>query len=463
MKLNYKQTLFCGFAFFGICAFWQLYDNIVPLILKFDFGIGDTRAGWIITLGNLSTMFLLPLFGGLSDKTRTPLGKRMPYILCGTLLGAAALTLLPILSEQQNLPLFLVFLLIAIVAMGMYRSPAVSLMPDITPKPLRSKANAIINLMGTVGALVVLIWVSLQMKTQYYVDCTLSGASVAVAGSAVTTYFCSGCQVEHLLSKETADTFLLRLEHESFIPLFVFTALLMLGCLCILICTVKEKKLSYNRMRLEEQYGLSDAPLLKQNSKAERLPSGVRKSLILLLFAVSLCCMSYNAITIAFSKYVVWYWNLPGGGFANCLMVSLVAGAVANIPIGMFSEKIGRRRMLLYSTVLMGTMFAILFCFRSYHPIVYGLFAFVGIAWAAFNVNAYPMVVEICHGSEIGTYTGIYSVCLTSGRILSPVITGYLLAFSYQTLFPYAAVMAFGSSALLLFVKHGDSERPVIG
>lgn len=459
MKLNYKQTIFCGFAFSGICAFWQLYDSVIPLILKFDFDIGDSAAGLIITLGNLSTVFLLPLFGSISDRTRTPFGKRMPYITCGTLIAAAAFAALPMASENKNLPMFLFFLWISIVAMGVYRSPAVSLMPDITPKPLRSKANAIINLMGTVGALAVLVLISKLMKTWYYVDCTISGASDTVSGSSILQYFCSGCNTEHILSEETRNKYVLRLEHESFLPLFVLTAIIMTVCLCVLVITVREKKLNEETAAIDSDDGVSDAA--ERRSYHKGLQPGEGKSLVLLLLAVSFCCISYNAITIAFSKYVALYWRLPNGGFANCLMVSLAAGTVANIPLGMFSEKIGRKKMLLCSTLLIGVMFGAVFCFRSYHPAVNVLFAFVGIAWAAFNINAYPMAVETCKGSDIGKYTGLYSLCLTSGRILSPVITGYILTVSYRSLFLYAAMMAFLSFAILLFVKHGNSEMSI--
>ena len=151
MKLNYKRTLLVGLAFLSICAFWQLYDNVVPLILKNTFDIPDDIAGVIMALDNVLALFLLPLFGKLSDRTHTRLGRRMPYILGGTLAAVVLMNLLPVADAARSLWLFVVALGLLLLAMGVYRSPAVALMPDVTPKPLRSKGNAIINLMGTLG------------------------------------------------------------------------------------------------------------------------------------------------------------------------------------------------------------------------------------------------------------------------------------------------------------------------
>jgi MFS family permease len=151
MRLNYKRTFFVGLAFFSICAFWQMYDNIIPLMLKNTFGLGETVTGVLMALDNVLALFLLPLFGTLSDKTDTPLGKRTPFIIGGTAVAVVSMTLLPIANQAGSITLFLIFLGIVLVAMGSYRSPAVALMPDLTPKPLRSKANSIINLMGAIG------------------------------------------------------------------------------------------------------------------------------------------------------------------------------------------------------------------------------------------------------------------------------------------------------------------------
>ena len=455
MKLNYKRTLLCGFAFFGITAFWQLYDNIISLILKFDFNMAERTAGWIMSLDNIFALFMLPLFGALSDKTATRFGKRMPYIAFGTVAAAIAFTLLPLAAEAHRLALFVVLLLLSLLAMSVYRSPAVSLMPDITPKPLRSKANAIINLMGTVGGLVVLIFVSLLMKTSYYAVCE-NGVKSPISGTSLARYLCEGCGVEHELTAVTVG-----LAHESFFPLFAITAGIMVICLVVLLVFIKENRFVKEREAVETEYGMTDEAVIDTEAPTERLRPEVKKSLVFLLLSVAFWYMAYNAVTTAFSKYVIAYWNLPDGGFANCLMVAMTAAAVSYIPIGIVSSKLGRKKVILFGCALLTAMFGCAFLFRSFHPSINLLFALVGIAWAAINVNSYPMVVEMSRGSNIGRYTGLYYTFSMAAQVITPILSGYLLDISYQTLFPYATVFAGLSFVTMLFVRHGDSKAPV--
>lgn len=198
MKLNNKRTILVGLAFMSICAFWQLYDNIIPLILLNTFHLKDTVSGFIMSLDNILALFMLPLFGVFSDRVNTRMGKRMPFIVFGTILAAFAMLLLPIADLMQSMLLFFTALGLTLFAMATYRSPAVALMPDITPKPLRSKANAIINLMGAVGGIITLILIT-------------------------------------LLVPKTANP--------NYFPLFLSIASIMLLCVAILFMTIKEKQL----------------------------------------------------------------------------------------------------------------------------------------------------------------------------------------------------------------------------
>ncbi|MEG2165133.1 MAG: MFS transporter, partial [Ruthenibacterium sp.] len=157
MKLNNKRTIYVGLAFLSICAFWMLYDNVIPLILKHTFEVDDTLIGVVMAMDNVLALFMLPLFGKLSDATRSKIGRRMPYILGGTLGALLCLLLLPIAEKSSNIVLFFIGLGLVLIAMATYRSPAVALMPDVTPKPLRSKGNAVINLMGAVGGMLMLV------------------------------------------------------------------------------------------------------------------------------------------------------------------------------------------------------------------------------------------------------------------------------------------------------------------
>ena len=172
MKLDHKRTVLVGLAFLSICAFWQMYDNIIPLILTNTFHLDETISGAIMAADNVLALFLLPFFGALSDKTSTRIGRRMPFIVGGTALAAVLMNLIPLLDDRYaanpgtgTLVLFIIVLGLLLVSMGTYRSPAVALMPDVTPKPLRSRANAIINLMGAVGGILYLGLAALNIGT----------------------------------------------------------------------------------------------------------------------------------------------------------------------------------------------------------------------------------------------------------------------------------------------------------
>lgn len=206
MKLDYRRTFFLGLAFLSVSAFWQLYDNIIPLMLQNTFGIGETITGTVMALDNVLALFLLPFFGALSDRTDTRLGKRTPFIVFGTLAAVVFMILIPVADNMKSFPLFFVSLGAVLFAMSTYRSPAVALMPDLTPKPLRSKANSIINLMGAVGGIVTLITISL------------------------------------LVPKES---------NPSYLPVFVVIAVLMISAVAVLLFTIKEKKLG---QKVKEEY-----------------------------------------------------------------------------------------------------------------------------------------------------------------------------------------------------------------
>ena len=183
MKLDNKRTITIGFAFLAISAFWQMYDNIIPLILKYFFNIGDTLSGGIMALDNIFALIMLPLFGAWSDKVNHKRGKRTPFIFVGTVIAVAAMLLLPLAANSRNLVLFVAALFVTLFAMSTFRSPAVSLMPDVTPKPLRSKANAIINLMGAIGvicALALIMFLVGEGKTPNYEPLFIAIAAIMV-------------------------------------------------------------------------------------------------------------------------------------------------------------------------------------------------------------------------------------------------------------------------------------------
>ncbi len=411
MKLNTKRTILVGLAFLSISSFWQVYDNVIPLILKNTFNISDTISGIIMAMDNVLALFMLPLFGKLSDGIDTPLGKRTPFIIGGTISAVIVMIFIPISDNIRSMPLFIGALFLALLAMSTYRSPAVALMPDVTPKPLRSKANAIINLMGAVGAMLALVLIKLLVDSS---------------------------------------------SSPNYLPLFIAIAVIMIAAVVILLKTINEKKLS-NEIALIN----AEVETVEESSQEEDAPMAkdVKKSLIFILLSVSFWFMGYNAITTAFSKYYQIYWGMTGSGYATNLLVATVAAIVSYIPIGVISTKIGRKKTILAGVTLLGSMFAIAFIFTSYHPSVNILFAVVGFAWAAINVNSYPMVVEMSKGSDVGKFTGYYYTFSMSAQIATPILSGFLLDnIGYESLFPYATFFVALSFITMLFVKHGDSK-----
>lgn len=412
MKLNYKRTILLGLAFLSISSFWQLYDNLIPLILQNTFGLGETLTGSIMALDNVLALFLLPIFGALSDKVDTRIGKRTPFILVGTTFAVIFMMLIPYADNTKNFPLFFISLGAVLLVMGTYRSPAVALMADLTPKALRSKANAVINLMGAVGGIYTLFMMS------------------------------------RLIPK---------VENPSYSSIFIAVAVLMLVSVAILFITIKENKLA-------KELPLDEEPSSNEKVTDQKLPKDVMRSLIFLLLSVFLWFTAYNAITTAFSRYATKVWNLQGGGFANALMVATGAAIVAFIPIGAISSRVGRKKTIIAGIVLITLSYLVGFLFVEYSPLINVVFAFTGFGWAAINVNSYPMVVEMSSNADLGKYTGYYYTFSMAAQIFTPILSGILLEnVSYRILFPYAVFFSLASLCTMMFVKHGDSKPPTKG
>ena len=425
MKLDTRRTIFVGFAFLSICAFWQMYDNLIPKILTETFGMGESISGMIMAADNVLALFLLPLFGSLSDKCTSSLGRRRPYILFGTLAAVAVMMTLPVLTDSYHaspaawkLVCFIVGLGLLLVAMGTYRSPAVALMPDVTPKPLRSKANAIINLMGALGGILYLI---------------------------ITTF----------LYKTTPDVY------TSYLPLFAIVGVIMLVSLAVVMLLVNEPKLVQKQLAYEQAH--PEDTLTQVTDSGEVLPAEVKRSLRFLLVSIALWFIGYNGVTTWFSVYAARSWNMTLGQANTCLTIATAGAIFSYIPVGSVASKVGRRKTIRFGTLLLsGSFFAAFLytmAFSAFSPVLYGLFVLVGIAWAAINVNSLPMVVEMCKGSEVGKFTGLYYTFSMTAQIATPIAAGWLLEHvDYKTLFPYAAIFVFGSFLTMGFVRHGDNK-----
>lgn len=427
MKLNVKKTVYVGLIFFSISLFWQIYDNIISKILDNTFGFSNTLRGVIMALDNVVALFMLPLFGHLSDKTNGRWGKRTPYIVVGTVLSALTFVFVGVAADSKSLGWFLATLCTVLIFMSVYRSPAVSLMPDVTVKPLRSKANAIINLMGALGGLISLGLIMFLVK-----------------------------------------------DGGKYLPLFAVIAGIMIAVLVVFLLLVKEPKLVDERITQEAENGLTETQ--EEIAESGKMDKSKLKSMIFLLASVFLWFMAYNAITSSFSVYAGKIWNIGGGSFSMPLMIAQVAAIIMFIPVGIIASKIGRKKTILIGVGLMAFSFFGAFFLGSNlfgikidlsggafsSPMFYVMaffFALCGIGWATINVNSYPMVVEMSKGSTVGKYTGLYYTASMAGQILTPLLSGVIMdAIGMESLFMYSTVFMVLAFVTMLFVFHGDSK-----
>lgn len=501
MKLKYWRTICVGFAFFLICAFWQAYDNIIPKILTDKFGMAQGWSGVIMALDNVLALFMLPLFGAISDKCKSPRGKRTPFIVVGTIIAVIAFIGLSfidnaqlgkldtaanfdqkavhtvyedadiakatlkthegeeyVLSEKYTLEeldsvigkamqgdkealaeweeyfvparqayaakttagnkliliAFMAVLLVTLVAMSTFRSPAVALMPDVTIKPLRSKANAVINLMGSFGGILVL---------------------------ALGMVFGTG---------KTQNSMM------SYIVFFTVIAAIMIIALIAFLATVKEPKFVKEMEEESKRFGINDSEESAEGSR--KLSKGELASLILILASVALWFFGYNAVT---SKYSVYAGKVLNLDYNMTLIIAQAAAIISYLPVGIISSKIGRKKAILAGVVMLFTAFTVAAFLRAGSPamLMNAMFALAGIGWATINVNSFPMVVELAKGGTIGKYTGYYYTASMAAQVLTPILSGFLMdAFGLKILFPYAAAFVVCAFVTMLFVRHGDNK-----
>ena len=455
MKLNYKRIILVGMAFFLISAFWQSYDAIVPLILTNHFGLPQSISGAVMSIDNVLAVFLLPVFGAISDKVNTKVGRRTPFIFFGTIAAVVSYFALTLIDNYQiaklvtegittleqgglteeafaeqvrsltfeltmanPLPLigFIATLLVVLIAMATFRSPAVALMPDVTVKPLRSKANAIINLTGTAGGILVLVlgMVFATSKHQY-------------------------------------------MEYTGYVGTVI--AIMVLG-LVIFLLTVKEKKWAEEMEADSVRLGLVEAA--EENAdgtKKGKLDKAQLTSLILILASVALWFIGYNSIT---SKYSVYATNVLGFDFNFTLIIAQAAAIVSYIPVGIIASKVGRKKTILTGIIILASAFFIGNFISSTTPefIMFPVFILAGIGWATINVNSFPMVVELAKGGDVGKYTGYYYTASMAAQIVAPIVSGVLydLIGMRYVFFAFGTVFVALSFVTMINVKHGDAK-----
>ena len=501
MKLNYKRIILVGFAFFLIQAFWQAYDNTIPMILTNKFGMSQAWSGAIMALDNVLALFMLPLFGAISDKHHSKWGRRTPFIVVGTLIAAVMLIALSFVDNAQlhhisdvaaiddpaaletiydreadetlltpggqkfvlsrqftkeeftqirsqitvdgaavtnpdytnyvmparqacawdatakspvTLVFFIALLLVILVSMAVFRSPAVALMPDVTLKPLRSKANAVINLMGSAGGILVLV------------------LGMVFATSAV------------------------RNSLMNYIGYFAVIAAIMLAALVVFMLTVRENEWAAEMQQQSVELGLEDK---EEAATGERkLSVDEVRSLIFLLLSIVLWFFGYNAVT---SKYSVYASNILHKDYNLTLIIAQAAAIISYLPVGFIASRVGRKKTILAGVIMLTAAFTTASFMSAESPtmLMNAMFALAGIAWATINVNSFPMVVEMCSGGNVGKYTGFCYTASMAAQVATPMLSGLLMdRMGMHVLFPYAAVFTALAFVTMLFVRHGDSK-----
>lgn len=538
LKLDYKKTIKVGFAFAIIQCFWVVYDYVIPLLIDNAFGLSNAMRGLIMGLDNLLALFMLPLFGKISDSCKSKYGRRTPFIVLGTLAAIVLMIFIPVTTASQlkeanvirndletrfvedaafrqekltefyddaesgenkyiskivfdelsgkiskeefvnlttddeagyfnrfakdgmnryindqvynqvtkqhsvRLVFFILILFLVLVAMGTYRSPAVALMPDVTPKPLRSQANAIINLAGGVGGAI-----------------------------ATITYM-----VGFLINEN------------GYVGIYIANALSMGILLLCFIKLVNEPKMVDECRRICEEYGITDeddeAVDLKEqeaedgvtadkaadetvlSAEKQKLKKSKTISFLLILASIFMWFMGYNAVSSNLSIYIV---NVLGcTPFIGTVVsaASMAVSAVAFIPVGMLAVKIGRKKSIMLGLLFATVSFVCVFLFikpqwgTSVKAIMFALFYLIaGFGLIVVNVNTFPMVVELSSAKDVGKYTGYYYMATMSAQAITPYIGGLFMDhLSNRSLFAYSTVCVIISIVLMALVKHGDSK-----
>lgn len=424
LKLNSKRTFYIGLAFFTILMLWQIYNTYCPLFLS-DFFVrqfGGTVAdhsylvGIIMAMDNVLALVMLPLFGKLSDKTNTKLGKRMPFIIAGVCCAVLLFPLIPILFIYNKYIWMIVVMGLILLAMNIYRSPAVALMPDITPKPLRSKANAIINFVGYLGAI------------------------------------CAGALAILFPAKQDDVTGLLSYSANTIWIPFVITAVLMLVALVILLLKIKENKLAVELVS-EMAEGERQSETTEQIAEDKPLSNLDKRNLIVLLLSIFLWFFAFNAIETFGSLFGTSYLGQGTGWWGTAVIIMTVCSLISFIPGGHIASKLGRRNTVLLGLGLM-IISLLVACFIKSAWVLYVLIAIAGIGWAWVNVNSYPMVVEMASKKTVGKLTGWYYSASMLAQSLTPICVGFFFkALGFQWLFPYATIFAVIALIVFLFYK----------
>jgi len=445
LELNTKRTFLIGFAFFGILMMWQIFYYYVPLfldeMLQSRFGAGEDKYNYIIglimSIDKVLAVILIPLFGWLSDKTKTRYGRRMPFIMLGTTVAVLLFPFVAVMFIVDSFAGLMVLIVLMAVVMHFYRSPAVSLMPDVTPKPLRAAANGIINFVGYIGTII---------------------------GGVVTMLFLLSKPKDAGLIPYISDN-----PNMIFIP-FIIASVLMFVSLVLLVWKFSENKV-VQQVAPDMAKGEKLAETIEPVDEGQKLGKTDRRNFFVLFGCITLWFFAFNGMMTFGSLYARKEITLLGGalkgewqGLGIAISVMAIAGMITFLPAIKLSNKIGRKNSILVGLALMiVTLFAASFINILGLPLL-ALFAVAGAGWAIINLNSYPMLVEMSNAKNLGRITGYYYIASNLSQAITSICIGFVLDWlGYAAFFPYAALFMVLAFVLCLFFKTKPKQEQAQG
>ena len=417
MKLNYKRTIFVGFAFFLICSFWQAYDNTIPLILTNKFGMSQAWSGVIMALDNVLALFMLPLFGAISDKHRGKRGRRTPFILLGSGIATLSVPLIAIANNAGSLPLLICAILITLLAICMYRTMTVAIVADITPRPLRTKADSVQKIVGYAGTGVMLVAISVMVPN---------------------------------------------VERPDYLPLFLLQAAFVLVSAVVYGLLVKEPALVQKMHQKSLEMGIREDEVEKDDSpeagdKERVADRSMRLSIAMLLAATFFYYMSYNAMTTNISRYADIFYGMAGGSYAIINIVTIVGALASYVPLANLSLKVGRKKVALASSVVMVSCPLVLWLVPGFSPVLYLVFLLMGVSLGGVDMCVYTMILECCSSNSVGRYSGYYYTVSMAAQVITPILSGVVMDVNPAMLFAYITGMGVLMGLSVAGAKHGDA------
>ena len=414
MKFNIGKTFLLGLGFFGVSVIWSVYNAFVPIFLADRFLMAAGFIGFFMTLDNIAAMFIQPAVGAWSDRLRTRIGRRMPFILVGAPVGAAAFILLPI---SQSLFVFFLASTLLLLSMAIWRTPIVALMPDITPSKYRSQANGIINFMGGIGAIIAF----------------LGGAALY--------------------------------EMNPNYPFWLGAGLVALSAILVLIF-IKEPK----------EYTVSSKKTPGFKDSIQMILQDKDKSAVRILLAIFFWFIAYNGIEAFFTLYGINHLGISESDAARLLGQLSLLFVLFTLPAGYIGAAVGRRKTIMAGILLMAVCIALMFFLPidtlnilitklpvlGKIPVIGIILMAAGIGWASINVNSLPMVVDMTEPERVGTYTGLYYLFSTFAAILGPIVYGLIIQLSggaYSLLMLISPIFLVLALISIAGVTRGEAEK----